>query len=82
MGAVGASLALLHDAATSAAFFAMVTVAMGTASRWVPVIEKLFAKSKNATLYQVFYCLKRAEQEEFLAEQSDRCTCVDPRIGE
>jgi len=82
VGAVGASLALLCDAVTSAAFFAMLTATMGAASRWVPVVEKLFAKSKSPTLYQVFYCLEKAAEEEFLAEQSDRCPLLDAHVEE
>lgn len=77
IGAIGASTALLHDAMTATAFFSMMTGAMATMSRWVPVVEKIFSKPTLPTLYQQFYLLEKAAEDEFLKQQADSWRALD-----
>lgn len=72
LGGIAATIALLHDAYSTAAFITLVTGTMSSMSRWFPVAQRFFTGSRIPTLYQVFHQLEETAEKQLLAEQSEK----------
>jgi hypothetical protein len=71
LGAIGATMAFINDAYKSAAFITLLAGALGTISKWEPLFRDLVIPRRNPTIYQVFYNMKKAAEEEEIRRQTE-----------